>query len=176
VVEPAADLRVLAFVVLTDDDEVDLLRSAIGQRRPDARQQADGPQVHVLAERAPDRDEEAPQRDVVGNVRPADGTQEDRVMVPDAPEPVLGHHPTRPQPRLAAPIELVPLESDVEVRADAVEHLDRRRHDLPPDAVSGDDRDPVARHNAPPPGPDAVGGGVRAPGSATIRRCRTTIR
>src|SRR5262249_58623528 len=64
-VEPSADLGVLAFVVLTHDQHVDVGRAAAGERRFDTLEQADGPEGHILIKSAPDRNQETPQRDVV---------------------------------------------------------------------------------------------------------------
>ena len=44
-VEPAADLGVLALVVLPHDDHVDLGRRAVGERRADAAEEPDGPRL-----------------------------------------------------------------------------------------------------------------------------------
>ena len=50
----AADRRILALVVLAHDDEVDVARLAVGERRPDARHQPDRADVGVLLEAAAD--------------------------------------------------------------------------------------------------------------------------
>ena len=48
----------------------------------------DRAQVDVLAERAPDRDQQAPQRHVVGHAGRADGAEQDRVELAQALQPV----------------------------------------------------------------------------------------
>ena len=65
-IKPAADFRILAFVVFADDIEVDIARSAVAQRRLDAGQQPHGAEVDVLVEAASQGDQQAPQRDVIG--------------------------------------------------------------------------------------------------------------
>ncbi len=73
----ATELAVLALGVLAHHPEVDVARLAVGERRRHALEQAHGAEVHIFVEVATDRDQEAPQRDVIGHARPADGAQED---------------------------------------------------------------------------------------------------
>ena len=63
----AADGGVLALVVLAHDPEVDVAGLAAGERGRHAGHQPHRPQVHVLVELAAERDEQAPERDVVGD-------------------------------------------------------------------------------------------------------------
>ena len=63
----AADGGVLALGVLAHDEEVDVAGLAAGQRRRDAGHQAHRAQIDVLIELAPELDQRAPQRDVVGD-------------------------------------------------------------------------------------------------------------
>ena len=57
---------------------------------PDAREEPDGPQVDVLVERAPDRDQEPPERQVVGHAGVPDGAEEDRVALEQLVSPSSG--------------------------------------------------------------------------------------
>ena len=77
-VEPAADLAVLALDVLAYDDQVQPVAAA--HRAVDAGERPGRPHVGELAERAPDRDQQPPQRHVVGHARPADRAEQDRVV------------------------------------------------------------------------------------------------
>jgi hypothetical protein len=70
-VHAAADAGVLAFGVLAHDDPVEVVRTAALQRRVDAGQDARRPHVGVLVEALADLQPQAPQRDVVGDVRVA---------------------------------------------------------------------------------------------------------
>ena len=70
-IHAAADHGVFALGVLAHDEEVDVAGLAVGERARDAGHQAHGPQVDVLVEVAADRDQQAPQRDVVRHRRPA---------------------------------------------------------------------------------------------------------
>ena len=115
------------------------LRPASGQAH--ALEQAHGAQVDVLLEVAPDRDQQAPERDVVGHARKADGAEVDRVVLADLVEAVVRHHLAGLLEGLAAPVEVVPLEGDVELAADRLQHLDALRHHLVADAVAGNDGD-----------------------------------
>ncbi len=116
-VQASADLRVLALVVLAHDHHVDVGRRDVAQRRGDARPQPDRPQVHVLPEGAADRDQQAPQRHVVGHIRPADGAEEDRVAVAQGVERVGGHHAAGLDEVIAAPRMLGQLAARTRARA-----------------------------------------------------------
>ena len=143
----AADRGILALVVLADDDEVDLSRHAVGERRPDPRHQPDGADVGVLLEAAAQPDQEVPERDMVRHQRrQAHGPEEDGLVLPDLLQPVLGHHPAVLNVVVAAPGELVPLELEAELAARRLQHADAFRHHLFADAVAGDDRDLVLGH------------------------------
>ena len=78
-----ADLGIFALVVLAHDAEVDVAGGAAGQRAGDAGQQPHRAQVDVLLEGAADRDQQAPERDVVGHAGEADRAEEDRVVAAD---------------------------------------------------------------------------------------------
>ena len=111
----AADRRILALGVLAHDDEVDVAGLAVGERRRDARHQPAGPQVDVLVEAAPELDQRAPQRDVVGHRRrPADGAVEDRLEAGQRLEPVLRHHAAGADVVVAVPVEMRERERDAE--------------------------------------------------------------
>ena len=69
---------VFALGVLAHHVEVDIRLGAIRERRAHARHQLAGTQVGVLVEAAADRDQQAPQRDVVRHARPADRAQQDK--------------------------------------------------------------------------------------------------
>src|SRR5439155_6375432 len=118
------------------------------QRRLDARHEAHGAHVGVLLEAAPDRNQESPERDMVGHSGKSDGAEEYAVVVADAIEPILGHHAAGLRVVFAAPGQLVPFERDAESRPRGFEDANALGHDLLADAVAGDERDPVAPHAA----------------------------
>ena len=89
----AAEVRVLALGVLAHDEVVDVAGLAARQRAGHAFEQAHRAQVDVLVELAPELQQRAPQRDVVGHRRgPADGAEVDRVDACELLLPVVGHH------------------------------------------------------------------------------------
>jgi hypothetical protein len=59
-VKTAADIRILAFVVLADDAEINLARLPLLQRAFDAFKQAHRPQVYILTETPANRDKKSP--------------------------------------------------------------------------------------------------------------------
>ena len=63
------------------------------ERALDARQQARRADVGVLVEALADREAQAPERDVVGDVGRADGAEVDRIERPQLLEAVRRHHP-----------------------------------------------------------------------------------
>src|SRR5690606_11268260 len=145
-VEPAADLRVLALVVLAHDVEIDLLGRPAGEGARHAAQHADRPQRDILMELPADRDEQAPERDVVGHAGPVDGAEIDRIMALDPLEPVLRHHAAGLDEALAGPVEALPGELDSEPAAGGLHHPDALVHHLVADPVAGDDGDLVLGH------------------------------
>ena len=137
-----ADRGILALVVLAHDEVVDVAGLAVGERRFEAVEEPHGAQVDVLLEAAADRDQQAPQRDVVGHAGPADGAQIDGVVLGDLVEPVGRHHGAGLGEALARPVEMVPGVVDAEAGADRLQHADALGHHLVADAVAGDDGDP----------------------------------
>ena len=111
-VEHAADLRVLAFGVLAHDDEVDVARLLAGERTADAGVEDRRPHARVLIEAAPDRQQQAVERDVVLHPRIADRAEEDRVERPQPVERVGRHHPAVLEVVLRAPRKVLPLEAE----------------------------------------------------------------
>src|ERR1051326_4276991 len=112
-------------------------------------------QVAVLIKRAAERDERAPQRNMVGDFRrPADRTEEDRVMRADALLPVLRHHAlVLGVVVVGREVEIVLAQLEAEFLRRRLEHPHALGHDLLADAVAGNDGDAV----------DAVGGHGRGP-------------
>ena len=143
-VHAATDAGVLALGVLAHDEEVDVARLAVDERRAHARHEPARPQVHVLIEVTPELDQRAPERDMVGHLRgPADGAEEDRVVLADLLFPVLRHHRAVLQVVIARPVEVIELQLDLEPARRRVEDAQPLGHDLLADAVAGDHRDLV---------------------------------
>src|SRR5208282_4078383 len=141
---PPADGGILALGVLAHHHEVDVARTAVGERARHPGHQAARPQVHVLVEAAAPLDERAPERNVVGNARrPADGAEIYGRVRAHALEPILGHHPPVLEVVVAAPRQLVPVEFDTEAAADGFEHALALGHDFLADAIAGNDGDAI---------------------------------
>jgi hypothetical protein len=142
---PPADRRIFALGVLAHDPEIDVAGFSSGQRRRHARHQPHRPQVDVLVELAPEQNQRAPQRDVIRNFRrPADRTEEDRVMAADLLLPVLRHHPLVLfviVPR--GKIEMIHLQRETELGRGLFQNAHALRHGLLADTVAGDDRNAV---------------------------------
>ena len=141
----AADGGIFALGVLAHHPEIDIAGLAVGERRRHARHQPHRAQIDVLVELAPEFDQRAPQRNVIGDFRgPADRAEIDRVVLADLRLPVLRHH-------LAVLLVIVPgreIEM-IEMHGDAVlfrrrlQHAQALRHHFLADAVAGNDRDPI---------------------------------
>ena len=104
-VQPSADAAVLALGVLAHADHVDVGGAAAGERRRDAGQQPHRPQVHVLPEALPQRQDQLARRDVVGHARIADRAEIDRVELQQLIDAVGVHHPAGLQVEVASPRE-----------------------------------------------------------------------
>ena len=115
-----------------------------GERACDARQQPHRPQVDVLVEPLPDRQDQLPHRHVVGHARIADRTEVDRVELLQLIEAVGVHHPAVAPVEVAAPRELRHLEH---ARRGPLDDVERRRHDFLSDPVAGNDGDFMHREN-----------------------------
>ena len=120
-------------------DEVEAQRERAG----DARHVPDRAQRQVLVEGAADRDQQSPQRDVVGHPWRPNGTKEDRVVAAEPIQAVGGHHLAGLQVVVAAPGQLVPLEAKAVEAPCLLEHALGRRDDLVTDAVARQNRDSV---------------------------------
>ena len=168
-VQPPADLRVLALDVLAHDHHVDVIGRQVAQGRGDAGEQLDRPQVHVLPELPADRDQQSPQRDVIRHVGPPDGAEQDRIALPQPLDRVRRHHPPGLHEVVAPPRVLGRLEREPMGAPGRLQHLECGGRDLSPDPVSGHDRDPMTSHGSSPipllrlPNSRAISSAGRAP-------------
>ncbi len=138
-VRTATDPGVLALGVLAHEEHVDVARPAAGERAGHALQQPHRPHVGPEVEALPDLEDQAPERDVVGDVGPADGAHQDRVDRPELLDRIGGHHRAVLQPVIRAPVELAPFDLEREL----VEAEARLRDDLGADAVARQQCDAV---------------------------------
>ena len=87
-----AGVGVFPFGVLPHHDEINILRAALSQRRADSLQKPDRAKVDILVETAPDRQQQSPERDVIGHRRIAHRPEQDGVKRGKLLDAVLGHH------------------------------------------------------------------------------------
>ena len=139
-VGPPADPGVLALGVLAHAQHVDLRRA---QRALDPGQQPDRAQVHVLVEHLADRQQEPPERHVVGHVRRADGADVDGVVAAQRLDRVRGHHRAGLSVVGAPPRQLVGREREAVTLGGRAQDVQAGLDDLDPHAVSGDHGDPM---------------------------------
>src|SRR5258708_12707867 len=146
-IDAPADVAVLAFGVLADDDIVDVPRLAAGERAGQPLEKAHRTQVDVEIEQAPEVDEQAPDCDGMGDQRRiADGAEIPRAESGQDVRRILGTHPAVGLVPVAAPRKLLPLEADAVLRADRLEYANALRDHFATDAIPGDDRDQVFLH------------------------------
>ena len=141
-------------------------RPASGERARHALEQAHGTQVHVLVEFAANRDQEAPQRDVIGDARKADGAEIHRLELSELIEPVLRHHPAGSRVRLAAPVERRPREIEAESPPRRLEHTHAFRKDFLADSIARNHGNPMSHLS--PPGFESCGGAARGGSNSNL--------
>src|SRR5881396_3158327 len=145
-VEATADFRVLAFVVLAHDHHVDVGGPAVRERRSDTFQQANRSEVDVLAEAAPNGNQQSPQGHVIGHTGEANRAEIDGFESAKLLKAVLRHHAAGPRVHFAAPIEGLPLKLEAEPAAGGLEHAHTLRNDLFADPVAGNYRNPMSHY------------------------------
>ena len=143
-IEPPADIGVFALVILAHDDKIDLARSKILYRGLDPRKQAHRPDVGVLLELAANRNQQAPQRDVIGHARVAYRAQKNRIEGPKLLQSVFRHHAAGFQIALATPVELFPGERKTEAARRGLGDANAFRHYFLANAIAGNGSDFVA--------------------------------
>ena len=125
-----------------------------GERARDAGEEAGRAQVDVVVEREAQLQQQ-PALDVrVREARVArnapDGPEQDRVVLGDRGEVVIGEHVTGLEEACGAERELRLLEDEVAAGRDRIEHLDGLGDDLRSDSIPGDDGEfDRLRHDTP---------------------------
>src|SRR5262245_22908343 len=122
--ESTSYFRIFALDVLAYNDDVEPLET--GHRTFDARQKPHRAQVDVLIERAPDRDEQTPERDIVGNLGSTDRTEQERVTGVEGFESVERHHPSGAPIMIRAPVTNAPLSGEGMPLGDRIDTSHRR--------------------------------------------------
>jgi hypothetical protein len=145
-VQAAAHAAVLPLGVLAHADHVDVGGAAVGERRADAGHQAHRPQVHVLPEPLPQRQDQLARRDRVRHARVADRAEIDRVELQELVAPVGVEHLPLFEVVVAAPGDVGEIQLEAVVLGGHLEHLDASGDDFLADAVAGDDCDAMRLH------------------------------
>jgi hypothetical protein len=143
----STDSRVFAFGIFAHDNPVEFLAGHRAERRRDPGQNSGWPHVGVLVEGLADREAQAPQRDVVGNVRMAGRAKQDRVVVSDLIAAVLRHHPTVLLVVLASPIEVIEGELHIALPlGECLQHFYSGRDHFRADPIPRDGGDFISLH------------------------------
>ena len=146
-VEPTAGVDVLPFRVLTQDDEVDLLRSLVRQNALHAGGQLDRADAGVLLERLANLHERR-ERQMIGDFfRPTDGPEQDRIERTEHRQQIVRRAFAGLSPIFITPRQ--PRVFQVEIARllfDGIDHADRFVDDLGTDAVARIERDAEGFH------------------------------
>ncbi len=136
-----ADRRVLTFDVLAHDVEIDIPSFLADEWARYTVEQAHGSEVHVLIEFATDRNQQSPERDMIGNRGEADRAEIDGIMCTQLLDAVLRHHAARLEIAFARPVELLPNEVEAVLPTRGLQHAHALGHDLGADSVARDQGD-----------------------------------
>ncbi len=145
--QQAAVTRVRALGALAHHDHVDL--TGIGHRALHTRVQPGRPQVHVVVKLETQPQEQAALQDPAGHGRIAHRAEQDRVVLAEFPENGLGQQLPGRVPTGGAQV----VSSDLDIRHDLTEDLERLGHHLRPDPVAGDHSEPHLHTSREPPRP-----------------------
>ena len=127
------------------------LGAAALQRRVDAGQDPRRPHVRVLVEALADLQAQAPERDVIRDVRIAGRAEQDRVLAAQRIEAVVRHHDAVRAEVVAAPVEGLELEAKGIARcSERFEQPLAGGNDFLADAVARDAGDPIGLHVSSP--------------------------
>src|SRR5262249_15625537 len=104
----------------------------------------------ILLKAAANRDQQTPQREVIGNVRMADRAEKDGIEGAQMLDSIFGHHAAGLDIASAAPVEMAPLELKSEPLSGCFQRADSFGNDLVADTVAGNHRDFVRFHRTAP--------------------------
>src|SRR5690242_10794284 len=147
-VKAAADVRVFSFVVFADDTKVNLTGLPVLEWRLDSFKEPYWAEVHVLAEAAAQGNEQAPQGNVVGNIRMSNGSEENSVKRLELRDAIRGHHSPGLDIGFAAPVQAFPGNTESKALCCRFQDSHAFRHNFFADSVSGDNRDMESSHRA----------------------------
>lgn len=135
---------VFAFAVLTNNDPVEITGLGIAKRRLSTTEDASRANISVLLERLANSQSQAPERNVIRNVRCTNGTEKNCIVFLELGETVIGNVFSGLLVGFAAPVvvDKVQLES-AELLTQGFENLNTGFDDLRADSISGDGGDAV---------------------------------
>ncbi len=137
-VDEFAVVGILTLGVFSHDQEVDLAGFDVGQGRSHARHQSDRPKVHILIELPTDRQQQTPQRNVIGYARKTDRSKENRVVPGELLDAVGRHHLACLRIVLARPGKSDPVQREAKQFGRAIKHTDAFGEHLLADPVAWD--------------------------------------
>ena len=140
-VQPAADVGVLALGVFAEDQDVDGTRSLVAKRTRHAGIKITRAEADALVKPPANGQQEPVKRDVVLDLRMADRSQKNGVMLRQRVEKIGRSHPAVGEVVVRSPRITGPLERGVLTRGGRVGGADRLRGDLRPNSVPFDDGD-----------------------------------
>ena len=138
---PAADPDVEVLGVLADHDEVDLGRALVRERGRHAGQELDRPEVHVLVEVEPEREQDPLLEDARLHPVVADRAEVDGRELREFGEVVLGQELAGLEVAVRADRELGEVQVEAVPLAGGLEDAAALLHDLGADPVPADHRD-----------------------------------
>src|SRR5439155_8619427 len=159
----APDARILALGVLADEQHVHVGRRPAGQRRRDPLEQPARPQVRPQIELLTNLEDDAPERDVIGDRGIADRAHEHGVEAPQRLDAVLRHHRAVLAVEGRAPGQLGPGDRE----SQGVDRLPGLCDHLRPHAVSRQQGDAVCRQAGAPTRPGTLSTYASASASGT---------
>ena len=150
-VHAPAHARIFAFRVFTHDDPVQVFLRAALERAVDAGQDAGRAHIGVLVETLADFQAQAPQRDMVGDIRVAGRTEQDGVLAAQRIEAIGRHHHAVLAVVVATPAEVL----ERELKGGAAggqrgQYLLAGRYDFLADAVAWNGGNVVGFHGVSP--------------------------
>lgn len=150
-VRAAALAGIFTVRIFTHDHPVEILGGDARERAHDAWQNAGGADIGILVEGLADREAQAPQRHVVGNVWSSDGAEVDRVNVANLREAIGGHHQPVALEIVRAPVVAVDVKAERAVTSgEHIENFELGGDHLLANAIARDGCDCVGFNDSMP--------------------------
>src|SRR6267378_1548470 len=138
-IEAPANVSIFPLVVLTDEAEINLAGFPVLQRSFNPFKKSHGAQIYVLTESAADRNQQAPERNVIRHTGMSNSAKEDGVKRPELLQTICRHHLSGLNVGFTTPVECVPVPSKTKALSRGFQHADAFGQHFFPDAVSRND-------------------------------------